>query len=60
MNEIADNIHIFPTIKTSNMSFETYLKYELLFDEKHEFRNGQLYLMLGVTAVHCHINALVI
>ncbi len=60
MNEIADNIPIFPTIKINKMSFETYLKYELLFDEKHEFRNGQLYLMPDVTAVHCHINALVI
>lgn len=60
MNEITDNIDIFPTIEINKMSFEAYLKYELLSDEKHEFRNGQLYLMPDVTAVHCHINGLVI
>ena len=60
MNEIIDNIDVFPTIDMDEMSFEAYLKYELLSDEKHEFRNGQLHLMPDVTAVHCNITARVV
>ena len=67
MNEITDNIDIFPTIEVAEtgsfrptFSFEEYLEMEETSIEKHEFHNGQLHTMAGASKIHNHISGRVI
>ena len=62
MNEITDNIDVFPTIEIvetgsfrPTFSFEEYLEMEETSIEKHEFHNGQLHTMPGGTDAHNEI-----
>jgi Uma2 family endonuclease len=67
MNEITDNIDLFPTIEmvetgsfSPTFSFEEYLEMEETSIEKHEFHNGQLHTMAGATKIHNHISGRII
>jgi Uma2 family endonuclease len=67
MNEITDNIDLFPTIEMvetgsfrPTFSFEEYLEMEKTAIEKHEFHNGQLHTMAGATKIHNHISGRII
>lgn len=67
MNEITDNIDLFPTIEMvetgafrPTFSFEEYLEMEETSIEKHEFHNGQLHTMAGATKIHNHISGRII
>jgi Uma2 family endonuclease len=62
MNEIMDNIAVFPTIETGEtppferlFTFDEYLKSEETATEKHEFHNGKLHTMPGGTDAHNEI-----
>ena len=67
MNEITDNIDLFPTIDVGEtgsfrptFSFEEYFEMEETSIEKHEFHNGQLHTMAGAKKIHNHISGRVI